>query len=173
MTCIIGLVHDGRVYMGGDSQRSRGSVIETAPTPKVVRFGDMLIGSCGLALALNLIQHRLEVPKLAQIGESGEGYLFREVATPLRRLAKDHDLDFSDCELLIGFDQRIFRVGTDFSVLWNGEGLASIGAGERWAIGAMLALEGTVPAEDRIRRSLEIAGRCCDGVAGPYYVMSI
>ncbi len=44
MTCIVGLAHGGRVYMGADSAGVAGLDIDTRRDPKLFKVGDLLIG---------------------------------------------------------------------------------------------------------------------------------
>ena len=44
MTCIVGLVDDGKVYMGGDAASVDGYIVRTSALSKVFRNGPFLIG---------------------------------------------------------------------------------------------------------------------------------
>lgn len=44
MTCIIGLVDKGRVYLGSDSSGIGGHIVDIIKNPKVIKKGEFIIG---------------------------------------------------------------------------------------------------------------------------------
>lgn len=172
MTCIIGLVEDGTVYMGGDSRLNFGGSIETHPRGKLLRKGELLIGTCGLSITRNLVEHVMVVPERPD-DISDETYIVAHVIAVLHDLMHTHSLDFSESGAIIGYRQQVYRVSSDYSVTTNMHGVYCIGSGESLALGAMTALKDILPPTARILRALEIASEFNDGCAPPFYVESI
>ncbi len=65
MTCIVGLVHEGVVYMGGDSAATSSAYLNQTilATEKVFRNGEFLIGAAGSERASLLLRHSLSPPR--------------------------------------------------------------------------------------------------------------
>ena len=63
MTCIVGVVDNGKVYMGGDSAGVGGLCIETRKQPKVFRNGDFLIGYTDSFRMGQLLQYKMSPPR--------------------------------------------------------------------------------------------------------------
>ena len=169
MTCIIGLVDNGHVYMGCDSRLNRGwMVAETRTSGKLVSVGEMLIGVAGATRGQNLIAHHFTAPERG-VGESDDGYIEGTITAALQQLMERHDYDFAESELLIGYRGHLYRIGCDYGCSEPAEGVAGIGAGGSYAVGAVLAfLKAKWQPERAIMDALEIAGQSANGVAAPY-----
>ena len=63
MTCLIGLVEDGKVYMGGDSAAVTGYDTRQAKAPKVFENGEFLMGYTTSFRMGQLLQYHLTIPK--------------------------------------------------------------------------------------------------------------
>ena len=64
MTCIIGLEHEGSVFIGADSAVGTYYTIQRVRTPKVFQRSQFLIGSSGSVRMGQLLQYSLEVEEL-------------------------------------------------------------------------------------------------------------
>ena len=62
MTCIIGIEHGGKVYMGGDSAGTIGWTSRPLSIPKVFKKQNMLIGVSGTMRETQLLQYELSLP---------------------------------------------------------------------------------------------------------------
>ena len=60
MTCIVGLEHDGKVYMGGDSAAVGGMDVYPSRIPKVFQAGRYLIGYTTSFRMGQLLQYGLD-----------------------------------------------------------------------------------------------------------------
>ena len=174
MTCIVGLVEEGKVYMGGDSRLNRGWIVaETRAAGKLVRLGDIVIGVAGATRAQNLLMYQFALPA-RHSDDTDDAYVEGRVIAALRLLMDEHDYDFTESELLIGYHGHLYRVGCDYGISEPAEGVAGIGAGGPYAVGALLAfrLAKWLP-EHAILGALEIAGNSANGVGAPYYVVCL
>src|SRR6185503_11917431 len=86
MTVIIGLEHEGAVYMGADSISINGWAKDIIAGKKIFHKADMLFGVAGNPRQAQLIQYYLS-PR-TQLDESDEAYLVLEVIEPLHQLFK-------------------------------------------------------------------------------------
>lgn len=187
MTCIIGLVHEGKVYIGGDSQVSNGWGRDITARKKVFRVGDFLIGCCGSIRMQQLLQYSLAVRE-QESGESPEHYMVTAFIEAARETFKKggylsaHEQREEGGEFLVGYGYSLFRVESDFQVDVYANGLAACGVGAAYALGAMHAFRqqtkrddypGVFDPETVILDALTISGELCNGVSAPFYVEAV
>lgn len=177
MTCIIGLEHEGKVYIGGDAAGADGWTQRSYANPKVFRLGDLLIGYSSSFRMGQLLQHSLIVPQHSE-SDTDERYLVGMLIPAIRDTLKTGGFARVDSNVesggffLVGYHSKLYEVQQDFSILASQEHIESVGSGYCVALGAMLALEYLAPKE-RILKALEIVGRCADGVLPPFVVIEL
>lgn len=175
MTCIIGLEHEGSVYIGGDSAAvDNAHNISAVSEPKVFKVENFLVGYTTSFRMGQLLQYQLSVgPQRPDTKDLD--YLVSAVVPVFRIVLKEggyvkveHNVETSG-SFLIGYRGLLYHVQSDFSVLRHQNGLDAVGCGAAYALGALAALRDEEP-EKRIVRALEVAGEFSAGVCGPYYV---
>lgn len=169
MTCIVGVEHGGRVFIGADSLSSCGGMVTQLHEPKVFRCGSLLVGVAGsMAWALT-VRHHLSV-RLPR-GDLA-GYMIATLRGKLEELWDDHhgDSDY-ESELLLGARGQLYAVDTTFTPYRAAEGYASIGSGGDVARGALAVLRGD-PTQ-RLTAALEAAERHVPTVRRPWLIESI
>lgn len=177
MTCIIGLEANDTVYIGGDAMSSSGWDKSIVDTPKVFRRADFLIGYTSSFRMGQLLQYHLAV-RPPQEGEADEEYMVVAFIEAARGLFKDRGYTRIDSNtesggvFLAGYNKRLYRVDSDFQVTHYANGLAAVGAGEQYALGAMLAMPNAEP-EARILAALTIAEQLCNRVTAPFTIMKM
>lgn len=192
MTCIIGLVHEGKVYMGGDSAGANGWTTRATALRKVFvrEFYDpgdalklrpcttrFLIGYTTSYRMGQLLQYHLEVRRPGQ-RESGEQYMVTGFAEAARHLFAD--MGFSEINsnkheggvFLVGYGQHLYRIESDYQVQQFRDGFDAVGCGSEFALGAMAVTERMKP-EKRIETALKAAARFSNGVCGPFYIETL
>ena len=176
MTCIIGLVENGKVYMGGDSILSDGYDCNLARRPKICINGSFLLGSTGSIRMAQLLQYDLTIPD--QKEEDDMTFMVRTVVAALREkfksagFAKVENSQETGGEFLVGYKGNLYRIQNDFSVLQYQRNFDACGSGEDRALAAMLAFEGTL-AKERILKSLEVTAKLCALVAPPFHILEL
>lgn len=174
MTCIIGLVQDGTVYMGCDSAGSNGWTLRAVHNPKIFRVGECLIGYTSSFRMGQILQYHLNLPTRSET-ESDEQYMFVKFSEAVRGCLKSYGYATiesnkeSGGEFLVGYRGHLYTMYSNFALLQHRDNIESVGCAYEVALGAMLALEGMEP-EKRIARALEIAGILSNGVLPPYQV---
>ena len=174
MTCIVGLIDHGRVYLGGDSCASIGWQEKyqlNTTTPKVYRLGQMIIGSAGDFRALQLVAHCIDLPVQTE-GQTDHAYMIAVLSTKIRDLLKgsgqtrtEDSKESTDTEFLVGYHGNLYRIGPDFSVIQRPEVFDAIGSGGPFALGALEALKDVdMKPKARIKAALSIAARFASGV---------
>jgi ATP-dependent protease HslVU (ClpYQ) peptidase subunit len=181
MTCIAGLEHEGRVWIGGDSAGVAGLDVDVRADEKVFRNGEMLIGFAGSFRMGQLLRYAWDPPTTPTAERDDMGFLVVDVMDSVRALLeqhgylkKKHDVETLDDGLfLLGYRGRLYRVDADLQVGRSRHGYAAIGCGESYALGSLHATADIAAAAPRrIRSALKAATVFSGGVRGPYVVMS-
>jgi ATP-dependent protease HslVU (ClpYQ) peptidase subunit len=177
MTCVVGLVHRRRVFVGVDSAAVAGWTRRVTRLSKVFRRGPFLLGYTTSFRMGQLLEHHLELPEHPR-GASEMSYMVRHFVEAVRKLLKERGFakiesnTESGGQFLVAYRGRLFTVESDFQVGESGDGFDAIGTGGEVALGAMKALERLAPAA-RVRRALGIAAHFNMGVCPPFVVKSI
>jgi len=180
MTCIVGLTINGEVWMGSEALSRCGDVDRVCKNPKVIRCGEMLIGSAGDAAFDGLLQYVLEVPP-CPADEDVRRYLFRDFRPALLnllreagRIKREEGAEEMDGSFLIAMRGRLFNMGGSFDAEEVEDGFDAIGAGAAFAMGALFGL-GRVPGlcispDERILIALQAACRYSHGCCPPFHI---
>ncbi|TJW14425.1 MAG: hypothetical protein E5W82_10640 [Mesorhizobium sp.] len=159
MTCIVGLVDNGKVYIGGDSAAITGDSIEIRANRKVFRNGPYVIGFTGSYRVGQMLEYA-SLPKLTC--KDVMAHLVLNVVDKLKEIS-GKDID----ELLIGHGGRLFKVSSDYSVAEYAS-YAAAGVGGQYALGNFHG--GVGAPELRVQAALEAAQTHCAGVRAPFHV---
>lgn len=178
MTCIVGIVQKGIVYMGGDSLASEPESMDKLPMKnrKVFHNGPFLIGACGSLRMAQILQHGLKPPPKPKLMEDMKFMATRfidEVRAAFLNNGYGKIREGGDNEggnFLVGFGGKLYEVHNDFQVGEWSWGYASIGSGRSYAYGSLFMSENEAP-ELRITSALEAAAHFNAGVAPPFYVL--
>jgi len=182
MTCVVGLVHEERIWIGGDSGAVAGMNLTVRREPKVFSrgcqgSGELLIGGTSSFRMLNLLRFNLSVPELPTDPRVGSllGYMVEEFVPACRALFKEHGFaqKTNDAEwggvFMVGARGELFVIEADFQVGIPALGYAAIGAGAPYALGSLHATAGRLP-RSRVSAALEAAAEFCTEVRGPFEI---
>lgn len=172
MTCIVGLVHDGKVYLGGDSAGVDGLHLVTRRDPKVFQVDDFTIGFTTSFRMGQLLAHSFKPPK-RHADDDVFAFMVTKFVDALRDCLKSGGYARKDAEVesggtfLVGYQGRLFEICDDYQVGENIAGYAACGCGRALALGALFATDGQEP-RDRIATALSAAEAFSAGVRGPF-----
>ena len=175
MTCIIGLEHEGEVYIGADSAATTGWSIEPVVWPKVFQREAFLIGCTGSLRPAQILQYYLEV-RPQHPDEPDEQYIARAFIDAVRTCLKAQGYATVDdnrekgSTFLVGYNGGAYHIGNDYGIVRSRDGFIATGCGDEYAMGAMAALADLDPI-DRITQSLMISARFSAAVMGPFTVL--
>ena len=126
MTCVVGLVDRGTIYIGVDSAAVSGWTRRQTQLLKVFRRGPFLIGYTTSFRMGQLLEHQLLVPPQAP-NETDMSFMvnrFIEAARVLlkeRGFAKIEANNESGGQFLVGYRGRLYSVESDFQVGQTGK----------------------------------------------------
>lgn len=177
MTCIIGLIDNGTVWMGGDSAGVAGYDLHRCVAPKVFRNGQFLFGFTSSFRMGQLLQHVFKPPPPPS-GRTLERFLASTFIDAVRKcldkggFAKKKDEVESAGQFLLGVRGHIVCVDSGYNVSERREGFDAVGCGSDLALGALFATA-ELPPRERIQTALEAAEHFCIGVSGPFTIVSL
>lgn len=178
MTCIVGLKHKGKVYIGGDSLGSNSALQKTVRADeKVFQKNDMIFGFTSSYRMGQILRYSFTPPSRAEKVDDMQ-YLVGDFIPALIKtfseygyLSKSHERNVGGT-FLLGYRKELYVIENDFQVGVPTLDYDSCGCGEDLAKGCMFATDGKEP-KFRIEKALDAASVHSAGVAPPYKIVSI
>ncbi len=177
MTCIVGVAHNGKVYMGGDSSASdeHNSFVSTRKEPKVFIKGDYLIGYAGSFRFGKVLEHTFIPPKLND--DNLDRFLNTIFIDSLRQYCDESKVDPSSeqdsAEMLLGVNGRLFEFCNDWHFGEDSNNFNSIGSGSQFAMGSIFSTRRIKSPHARIKTALEASERFSPSVSGPFTILEV
>lgn len=181
MTCIVGLVDKNNrcVIIGGDSAGvSPYHDCTIRKDEKVFFNGDFLIGGTTSFRMLNILRYCFKPP----IIDTSDiyRYMCTKFIGEIRKVFSDEGFMQKNDEgkevggnFLVAYKDRLFVVLEDFQVGENLNGMATVGSGREYAIGALSVLINQKQScFDSVQKSLEVASMHSTSVCGPYIILN-
>lgn len=177
MTCIVAMVQDGKIFMGGDAGAFDSSIgmIQAVNRPKVFAksgvYGKFILGYTSSFRMGQILEQYFHIPKPEKSSEYG--HLIKDIIPHIKEILQEHNYTEVENNLerggffLFGYKKHLYQVNDDFSVLEFTDGYTAIGAGRQYALGAMHASEHLEPL-DRIRLALNAAAHFSAAVCEPF-----
>lgn len=172
MTCIVGIAHESRVYLGADSAGIGGYDVANRKDAKVFVNEAMVIGCTTSFRMIQLLQYALVVPKRTPDADVMR-FMVTDFIGAVRKCFSDGGFMTKDREVesggtfLVGYAGRLFCIDRDFQVGERADGFDACGCGDSYALGAMASTP-KLPPRERLEHALEVAARFSAGVRGPF-----
>lgn len=176
MTCIVGIEHEGTVYMGGDSAMTAGWALTLTAHGKLFQRGPYLVGTCGSPRMGQLIQYRLPIdnrtpprPSLEKCDE----FMATTFIENVRKCLKDGGFAGKENEreeggeFLVGFQGHLYEINSDYQARRSLAPYNAVGSGEEIAKGALHATS-HLPPRERLQCALVAAEAHNAAVRGPF-----
>lgn len=175
MTCIVGIVENGTVYMGGDSAGVGGHYdLVVRADRKVFTKDGFVFGFTSSFRMGQLLRYALVIPKRHPDKDLFE-FLVTEFMDAVRNCLKNGGYATKDKEeerggiFLLGHTGRLFRIDSDYQVGEAVQPYEAVGCGEGFATGALFATP-RMAASDRVLLALQAAQAHSAGVRAPFHV---
>lgn len=175
MTCIVGIVDEDKVYIGGDSAGVAGLNLWVRADLKVFNIGEFVFGFTSSFRMGQLLQYSFTPPKI------GNGDLMKYMATDfvdaVRETLKaggyaqiDKNVEKAGA-FLVGVRGRLFSIEDDYQVGETICGYNAVGCGASFALGSLATTEGQdLPPKQKVRIALEAAEKFSAGVSKPFTI---
>jgi ATP-dependent protease HslVU (ClpYQ) peptidase subunit len=186
MTCIVGLVHDGEVYIGGDSAGVSGYDLTVRADAKVFRREGpdgtpWVFGFTSSFRMGQLIKYAMVLPLVPDDADLF-GLMVRVFIPKLRECLREGGWLTKDKEhetggfFLVGVKGHLFKVESDFQVAEGLGDFLAAGCGEAYALGSLYREFVPLRAERKpvteLRLALEAAEHFSAGVRRPFTIVS-
>jgi hypothetical protein len=181
MTCIVGIVHDGKVTIGGDSAGATGSIILQRADSKVFTVGPYVFGFTTSFRMGQLLRYSIDIP--TPDSWDVDRFMSTKFIDHVRKCLKDGgwarttqgDGYVSGSEaggtFLVGINGRLYNIGDDYQVGVSADGYDACGAGTLAALGALYATKGMGPG-DRVDIALRAAEYLNPYVRAPFVTVT-
>ena len=179
MTCIVGLVENGKVYIGGDSAGVSGFDLRIRQDDKVFAKNGMVFGFTSSFRMGQILRYSLSIPDHDPRTDD-YAYLCTDFVDALIKCFKEKEYatiknsEVSGGIFLVGYKGNLYRIESDFQVGKVRQKYDACGCGEYYALGALRSLEeaGKEPIEI-VEHALSVAEYFSAGVRAPFTVVSI
>jgi len=180
MTCIVSVVEDGTVWMGGDSFAHYGAEsgdVHISSDPKVQIVGPCIVGIAGPSIVKDILRTQ-KWPKKTR--KSAFDYLWSEFVPRLRKECERRGLienkgggETVPMQMLVGLHGELFNVDSGFNVGVVTRGYDSVGM-HAVALGALWATRNAkLPPAVRIEIALNAEVEHSALVRGPFHILSL
>jgi ATP-dependent protease HslVU (ClpYQ) peptidase subunit len=175
MTCIVGLVHDGAVWMGGDSAAAAGWDLTIRSDSKVFVTGPFVMGFTTSFRMGQLLRYALEVPEQSRKVDD-HAFMVTTFIDAVRDAlkkggyAKKENETESGGTFLVGYRGALYQIDSDYQVAIAVHPFAAVGCGAQVAHGSLFSTV-DLPPRERVQRALEAAETFSAGVRGPFHVL--
>jgi hypothetical protein len=171
MTCIVGVQHKGRVWIGGDSAGVAGYAITVRADPKVFTNGPYILGFTTSFRMGQLLRYKFKPPTPV------DNDLDRFMATRFIDATRDAleqggwltttNGNQEGGTFLVGIKGQLYIVDSDFQIGRSALGYDAVGCGSDIALGSLHTTQGMKP-RTRIRAALHAAATHSAGVTPPF-----
>ena len=172
MTCIVGISHNGNVYIGGDRGSSDGTSILPLTRPKVKRCGDYLIGYAGSQGIVEL-PHFIKLPETTKdIEKTLRTTFVSSLKDAIEQYGNASHLEDNSTDWLVGVNGKLFEISSEDWHIAEFE-YSAIGTGGPIALGSLHTSQNWKDNEKRIRYALQAAvdiSPTCLGSIDIYYI---
>lgn len=175
MTCIVGVVQDGEVWLGADGRCTFDYYYTPIAQPKIARVGPMLIGAAGDARIAQVLFSGKEIP--AMDGYAPLDYLCGPFAQWGRERLKEQEAMLTDSgntpntksHWVIALAGQLFLIDGRFAVFESKRGFEAAGSGLEVALGYLIATPDK-SVRPRIEGALTAAAEVILSVGPPFHI---
>ncbi len=147
MTCIVGLIHDGKTYIGGDAagSSSQSGAMTIRSQSKVFYKGEFILGFTSSFRMGDLLEWTMPAPQEKNGLGDLRGHLITTWIPEIRNWFKHHGYLHTDKGVesggtfLIGYKGKLCVIYDDFQVGESVDGYLSVGSGGSIALGVLFA----------------------------------
>lgn len=179
MTCIIGTIDNGEIYMGADSAGVGGYSIKRRKDSKIFINGEFIMGFTTSFRMGQLLRFKFTPPKQKENQDIYE-FMVSDFVEGVRQCLKDGGYskitnnEESGGTFIVGYRGRLFTIDSDFQVGELFGNYASCGCGSDIALGSLFSTEGKeMKTPERIMLALQAAEEFSAGVRGPFNIIKL
>jgi ATP-dependent protease HslVU (ClpYQ) peptidase subunit len=177
MTCIVGIAHKGKCYIGGDSAGVDSSrlTLTGRADQKVFRVGEFVMGFTTSFRMGQLLAYSFNAPA-SRNGVTPMAYMATDFINAVRDclkaggFAKNENGTEKGGTFLVGYKGTIFTIYDDYQIEQSLNDFHAVGCGDLIALGSLYETRKKEP-EERIRSALAASAHFSAGVRAPFNVV--
>jgi 20S proteasome alpha/beta subunit len=166
MTCIAGIMKDGKVHLAGERGASQDNYIVSIDKPKIWKSGPYIFGYAGTFDA-QIIQYNFIPP----VPEGNlDKFMHGKFLKSLKAFYNEWDIGGKDSEisLLIGIKGKLYEHEAEgFTMISYDRDYVAIGSGADYAIGSLHATQNHKDPKRRLALALDCAIKFSTSCIGP------
>lgn len=177
MTCVVGLIHDGQIWLGADSAGVAGLGLEIRADEKVFEHSGFVFGFTTSFRMGQILRYAFSPPKCETWDV--RRYMSTDFIRACRKAFDDEGFggkrtngEAQGGTFIVGHAGQLFVIHGDYQVAVPSAPFAAVGCGEDLALGSLFSTQGEAP-EDRIRCALGAAERYSAGVRAPFHIVRL
>jgi len=177
MTCIVGLLSGGDVFIGGDSAGVAGLNIAERKDEKVFKNGEFVFGFTSSFRMGQLLRYAFTPPPY-YTDVNLYKYMVTDFVDGVRKCLKEGGYAIKNKEeelggtFLVGFRGHLFMIEDNYQVAEHLYPYFSVGCGESYAKGCLYAIcDNEILPEEKITIALEAAEKFSAGVTRPFHIV--
>lgn len=182
MTCIIGVEHDGVVYMGADSIGLNGWGKDVIAQQKIFVRGNLIFACAGSPRMAQIIRYLTPINFLRQSAGDDEEYLVTHVIETIRMSLREHGYTSTEngqeqgASFLMGYNGKVYEVQNAYQLCRSSRKMCAMGVGDSYALGALYSTLNQFETwtetaiTEAMKHAMATAETLCSGVAGPFFV---
>lgn len=176
MTCIVGLIQQGKIIIGGDSAGVGGLSIHIRRDTKVFKTGPFIMGfTSSFRMGQLLMSSHYKIPKQKK-GQSDFDFMITTFIDSVKECFRKGgysqrytDGDDKGGTFLVGYKGELYMIDEDYQVAMTKDNFISVGCGEEIAEGAMYALQNVkMNPYEKLEIALSAAAHFSGGVEKPF-----
>jgi hypothetical protein len=184
MTCIVGIVHEGKVYLGADSAGSTNDFIATRKEPKAFKINNFGFAYTSSFRMGDLLHYSFVPPVFDEAEETLDRYMRTKFIAEIKHtfaeggfgnLAKDSGgakEEDTGGDFLVGIAGRLFSIEDDYQVAEYRKDYYADGSGYQYALGSLYSTKEENP-RDRVRKALKASAEFSPSVSAPFTIISV
>lgn len=182
MTCIVGLVDNGVVYIGADSLGSNGYTKTVRNDRKVFKLKNGDNSILGFTTSFRMGQLLMYADNLIDKKDTlniNHEYLVTKFVPNVIKLfesngyGRNNDGEKYGGTFLIGHKDRLYKIESDYQVEEAYYNFNACGSGEDFALGSLYStINSNLSPEQRVIYALKASSEFSTGVQPPFYIMN-
>lgn len=171
MTCIIGILDQGKVYIGGDSAGVSNLSVTVRADEKVFTNGEFIMGFTSSFRMGQLLRYKFDPPKKSR-SQTDMQYMTTSFIDAVRKCFKENGFGNESVggNFLVAYNNKLYNIDTDYQVGIPLNNYDAIGCGSEIALGSLYATAGMNP-QERITKALDAATEFNAGVRPPFLIL--
>jgi hypothetical protein len=176
MTCVVGLEHEGLVWIGADSAAVSRERLRSRGDPKAFKTGPYVMGFTTSFRMGDILRYGFRPPPPPT--KHLERFMATTFVNAVRAAFKEggvatNSSGVESCgAFLVGVRGRLFTIESDYQVGLERAGYHAVGSGDQPALGALYATDDWDDPRARLKVALQAAERFASDVRRPWRIVS-